>query len=172
MPIQSRLPIVTLLVLGLSAGAASAQTPPSSDARYEMSPVEGGFLRLDKQTGAVAMCARRGEEWTCESVDDRTAATNAPRDAVEAENHELKSRVKALEEALKNIEESPGVGNGPPVPKSQLPTEEEVDQAFDYVERIFKKFRDRIRRLDEPLPSPPAPPPAPDEESTTPPKQL
>ncbi len=167
--VRTRLSIAALLALGLAAGVASAQSPPQSDARYEMSPVEGGFLRLDKQTGAVAMCARRGEEWACEPVDDRTAGTSAQRDAVETENKELKSRVKALEEALENIEKGPEAGDGPPVPKAQLPTEEEVDQAFDYVERIFKKFRERIRKLDEPLPPEP---PAPDKGNAAPPKQL
>ena len=35
----------------------------------------------------------------------------------------------------------------PPPEKLQLPTEEEVDSALDYVERMFKKFRDRLRNL-------------------------
>ena len=28
----------------------------------------------------------------------------------------------------------------------QLPTEEEVDKALDYAERMFKKFRDRLQK--------------------------
>ena len=38
---------------------------------------------------------------------------------------------------------------GPPAEKFQLPTEEEVDSALDYVERMFKKFRDRLRNLEQ-----------------------
>ena len=46
--------------------------------------------------------------------------------------------------------------------KAELPTEQEIDQALDYLERVYKKVRDRVKDLDKPLPPPPAdaaPPP-------------
>ena len=51
--------VAILIALALS-GAAAAETPADPNGRFTMSPVDGGFLRLDKQTGAVAMCARTG----------------------------------------------------------------------------------------------------------------
>ena len=30
----------------------------------------------------------------------------------------------------------------------KLPTEQEVDQALDYFERMLKKFQDRLKRLE------------------------
>ena len=62
-----------LAVLALT-GSAAAETPDVSNGRYTMSPVDGGFLRLDKQTGAVAMCARSSGDWACNPVQDHTAA--------------------------------------------------------------------------------------------------
>jgi hypothetical protein len=139
------------------AGAALADTPDQSNDRYTMSPVDGGFLRLDKQTGAVSMCAKAGADWACKAVDDHAAAA-APGEIsrLEDENKALKERVKALEESLETGKNLAPPVTGPPGGKIQLPTDEEVDQALDYVERIYKKFRDRIKDLDKPqTPTPP-----------------
>lgn len=163
----------TAILLAVSpAGAAD----DSSD-RFSMSPVEGGFLKLDKKTGEVSNCARKGTAWSCEPVEDRTTAAAPRGDAaqsdLEIENKELKARVKELEDALDNIASPPAAAGGePPTPKAQLPTEEEVDQALDYVERMFKKFRDRVRRLDEPLPPGPGDPGSSGSEPNGPARQL
>jgi hypothetical protein len=122
-----------------------------------MSPVDGGFLRLDKQTGAVAMCARDGNTWACTPVEDHTTAAKSDEiSKLEHENKELKERVKALEETLETIKLPP---EDPSRGKVQLPTDEEVDQALDYLERVYKKIRDRMKDLDKPLsPADKAPP--------------
>jgi hypothetical protein len=151
--------VAILIALALT-GAAAAETPADPNGRYTMSPVDGGFLRLDKQTGAVAMCAHSGGDWACNPVRDSAAA--APSDEaskLEDENKALKARIKALEESLESSKTPPPSGSvppteGPPGGKVQLPTEEEVDQALDYLEHVYKKFRDRIRDLDKPGPPP------------------
>ena len=138
------------------ASAAAADTADNSAGRFTMSPVDGGFLRLDKQTGAVAMCARTGTTWGCTPVEDHTPAAAATElSKLEQENKDLKDRVKALEETL---ETKPSL-NGPPGGKVQLPTDQEVDQALGYLERVYKKVRDRMKDLDKPLPPEDAAPP-------------
>jgi hypothetical protein len=138
------------------ASAAAADTADNSVGRFTMSPVDGGFLRLDKQTGAVAMCARTGTAWGCTPVEDHTpAAAEMELSKLEQENKDLKDRIKALEETL---ETKPPL-NGPPGGKVQLPTDQEVDQALDYLERVYKKVRDRMKDLDKPLPPEDAAPP-------------
>jgi hypothetical protein len=138
------------------ASAAAADTADNSVGRFTMSPVDGGFLRLDKQTGAVAMCARTGTTWGCTPVEDHTPAAAAMElSKLEQENKDLKDRIKALEETL---ETKPPL-NGPPGGKVQLPTDQEVDQALDYLERVYKKVRDRMKDLDKPLPPEDAAPP-------------
>jgi hypothetical protein len=141
--------------------AATAETPGESGGRYTMSPVDGGFLRLDKQTGAVAMCARSGSEWACKAVEDQTTTASPDElSRLESENKELKDRVKALEESLET-EKPPPLAEGPPGGKMQLPTDQEVDQALDYLERVYKKLRDHVKDLDKPQSPPvdPTPPP-------------
>jgi hypothetical protein len=155
-----------LLILPALAAFAIAETPADSSGRFTMSPVDGGFLRLDKQTGAVTMCARTGNDWACKPVDDQTkAASSDELSRLEAENKELKDRVKTLEESLETGKPSPPppgggpLAEGPPGGKAQLPTDEEVDQALDYLSRVYKKVREHIKDLDKPLPPDEASPP-------------
>lgn len=159
MAMRTSCAVLLLAALAL-AGDAVAETPEESSGRFTMSPVDGGFLRLDKQTGAVSMCAHSGGDWACKPVEDHAVA--APSNEVarlEDENKALKDRVKALEESLETGKPAPpagAIGERPPGGKVDLPTEQEVDQALDYMERVYKKIRDRIKNLDQPLP--PAPP--------------
>jgi hypothetical protein len=117
--------------------------------RYTMTPVEGGLMRLDTETGSVSLCTREAEAWSCEPVADKSASSD-DKARLEAENKDLKDRLKALE--------GTGTVTGPPGGVTKLPTEKEVDDALDYVERMYKKFRDRIQKLDPPSSTPPAKP--------------
>ena len=143
--------------LAFWAAAAAAQAPDDGRGRFSMSPVEGGFLRLDKETGAVAMCSRKGGEWACDPVIDRSHASGDLA-KIEAENQALRDRIKRLEDgSATGPDLKRDTPADPPSGKMQLPTEEEVDKALDYVERIFKKFRDRMQKLEPPANSPAKP---------------
>jgi hypothetical protein len=159
MKARTRYGTALIVALALTGGAA-AETAEDSNERFTMSPADGGFLRLDKKTGAVAMCAHAGKTWTCTPVQDQTALTaSGELSRLEQENKELKDRVKALEEALETTKPAPPEG------KIDLPTDQQVDQALDYFERVYKKIRDRMKDLDKPLPptenAPPQDDPAP-----------
>jgi hypothetical protein len=161
----ARVATLGMLILPVLATFAVAETPADSNGRFTMSPVDGGFLRLDKQTGAVAMCARTGSDWACKPVEDQTKATSSDElTRLQAENKDLKDRVKELEESLETQKPAPGGGplaEGPPGGKAQLPTDEEVDQALDYLSRVYKKVRDHIKDLDKPITPDEATPPPP-----------
>ena len=143
---------IGLSCTALLALGALADTPDDGKGRFTMSPVEGGFLRLDKESGGVSLCARKADRWACEPVEDRSKTVDEKVTRLETENQSLKDRVKSLEDSL-------ATGKPPvaqPDVKIQIPSEEEIDKAMDYVERIFKKFRDRLGRLDKPSPPPKA----------------
>lgn len=137
-------PALLALAMTLPAAAQVREAP----GRYTMQPVDGGFLRLDTQTGAVAMC-RPGAGGTvnCQpSEGDQGLPGEFAR--LRAENIELKAEVKRLEGiAGLSGRTGPQINSQPPE-KLQLPTEQDVDQALDYVERMYKKFRDRLRNLE------------------------
>jgi len=138
------LPLAASAFVSLTHFACAGEEPRSAD-RFAMSPVEGGMLKLDKETGVVAFCARRGEAWSCEPVDDKAQPASERVARLEAENKDLKARIADLEERLKD-------SSSAPPPAAKLPSEEEVDKALDYAERLFKKFRDRIQKLEPPKP--------------------
>jgi hypothetical protein len=108
-----------------------------------MTPAEGGaFLRLDTQTGAMSVCQRKDGRWACEAVPDE-------RRALETEIDRLKSEVKRLEELLALPD--PGTPDGKRAqrsgPKLSLPSEEDIDRAMDYAQRMMRKFKERMREF-------------------------
>lgn len=145
-----------LLVLAASAGLAAAEAPSDGKGRFSMSPVDGGFLRLDTQTGEVSLCTQKDDAWACEPVKD----TGNALETLKEENQALKEHIKSLEEGMASNEGgngSAGAGNSYPTEPpagsvTRLPTEAEIDQAFNYVERMYKKLRDRIERFNKDQP--------------------
>ena len=148
---------MTRLIAGLTlscmtlvaAAAALAGTPDDGKGRFAMSPVEGGYLRLDKETGAVSHCALKSQHWLCEPVEDHTRSADSRLNQLETENRALKDRVKALQESLETGKSADADPAPLPPAKMQLPSEEDVDKALDYAERLFRKFRDRIQRIEK-----------------------
>ena len=135
----------------LSTPAVAAEEKPG---RYTMTPAENGaVVRLDTETGAMALCAKKGGEWACDPMPESKAAEHREIERLEAEN-------KALKEERRKLEETAGLGdpNKPPAnddrpisappKKFDLPSEEDVDKAFDYLEKMVKKFKDKMKKLE------------------------
>jgi len=133
--------VFSAIALALLIGAA-----PDADqagGRYRMTPAAGGaFLRLDTQTGAMSVCQRKDGRWACEAVPDE-------RRALETEIDRLKSEVRRLEELLALPD--PGTPDGKRAqrsgPKLSLPSEEDIDRAMDYAQRMMRKFKERMREF-------------------------
>ncbi len=152
------------------APAAIAFVSPSASAqdgsgRFTMAPVEdGGFVRLDKETGAMSMCRPEGDAWACVPMgDDQSMADEVER--LRQENAELRDEIQRLEDTFVGRGDAPPDGGpgkrdrsagGPPgglppggmppggLPDFKLPSEEEVDRAVDYLEGMIRKFRERF----------------------------
>lgn len=119
--------------------------------RFMMSPIDGGFVRLDTETGAMALCKRAGDSWDCTAMADSSKSLQQEADRLAAENKELKAEVRRLEEVLGldgEKKDAPGKRAERPGGDFRLPSEQDVDKAIDYVERMFKKFRDKLKELD------------------------
>lgn len=145
--IRDRMPTLSsaavLAVLTLVPVAYAADAP----GRYAMQPTEGGFYRLDTQTGAVSICRQKpGAGLVCEPAQDEQG--------LQKDVERLRAENKTLKEDVKRLEEIAGFGAKPPAGKSgpasdfKLPSEEDVDKALSYVERMIKKFRDKFRDLE------------------------
>lgn len=127
---------------GVSQGTAQGtpQAAPSAETsapRFAFAPVEGGALKLDRETGRVSLCAKRPAGFTCEAVPDS-------RDAYEAEIARLKAEVDTLRRAAE-------VQPGTPAPlRSAVPSAADLDQAFAYAERFYRRLKGLIEELRAP----------------------
>ena len=147
----SGLAIVTL------SGAATLLTaqsplPAGSPGRFTMHPADGGVLRLDTQTGVISMCRQSAGSWACAMMPDDRAAVTDEIERLKADNSELRGAIKRLEE-MAGVPTAPNDRSGDTTkPQSgiQLPTEEELDKALSYVQRMLKKFKDKIKELEGP----------------------
>ena len=167
------------LRIAVLACAAALQTGPSHAAdppkgRYTMLPTEGGFVRLDTETGVTSICARRGDDWACEAMPDGQQALRDQIAKLEAENKRLQDEMRLMEETI-GIAPRPGEPGaagpmspdaGPPAPKPTIPTEKDVDRMFDYIEGMVRKFKERIERMEKDPGGPDAP--GPDGQGTDP----
>jgi hypothetical protein len=61
--------------------------------RYVLEKVEDGFLRLDRDSGAIAHCALNTGEWICSAVKDETATLAAENLRLREENELLKKQL-------------------------------------------------------------------------------
>ena len=114
------------------------QTPvieaPASGNRYTMTPTDGGFLRLDSQTGTVSLCTRQDAAVQCRLAADERAALEGEIDRLRRENALLKSGTARILPAL---------------PKLDLPSEADMDKALGFMEGFMRRMM-RVFREDAP----------------------
>ena len=146
---------VCAAALTMATGQASAAQ--EAEGRYSMSPAEGGFVRLDRQTGAMTFCtkpdASKPEGWSCTPMGDAQQLSNSELERLQSENKSLKADKQHLEEMLGMADPSkPGATSpdtGSAAPPMKIPSEQDVDKAFDYFEGMLKKFRERMKKLQD-----------------------
>ena len=123
-------PAALALVLTIPAAAA--------EGRYVLKDVEGGFIRLDTETGAVSHCGLRNETWRCEPVADAQAALQDEINRLAQENAELAQQLAELDD-----------GEPRRAPALELPSDEDLDRVFGIFERFMQRFIDFARSLNE-----------------------
>lgn len=146
-----KLPLLSALAAALSCAPAMAE----ESGRYTMTPSPDGFVRLDTETGAVSMCSKKDGEWACRALPDDQRQLQDRVAKLEDENRTLRDENRRLEDVMGlNGPQAKGprdeVAPGVPAPERiPVPTEKDVDRAFDYVEGMLRKFRERLKRLDD-----------------------
>lgn len=145
----SALALAILAGLVAHAGtSAHAQPAPAAEAlqqpRFAFSPVEGGALKLDTQSGQVSLCTKGSTGFACIAVPDT-------RDAYEAEIARLQNEITALKQASG----APATPQTAPQTAPQAappagPQPSDVDRALDYASSLYRKFRQLIDELRAP----------------------
>lgn len=140
------LALVGVALMAVPGPKAEETKAEETSGRYSMTTTPNGVVRLDRETGAMAVCTGTAGQWSCQDMNDSQRTLTAEIDRLRAEN-------KSLKEQLDHVDQNLGLNdNGsdtPPKPKFTLPTEQDVDRAFDYLEAMAKKIHERLDRLQE-----------------------
>jgi hypothetical protein len=139
--------VALVVAAGLVGGLLVAAHAEDRPGRFTMTPVEGGFMRLDTETGATSLCKSRDS--ACTVLPDSETTLRGEIDRLKDENAKLKAENKGLQDMVAMGAGKPGEDGKPGDGKLNLPSEHDVDKAFDYVESLVKKFRERMKRLDK-----------------------
>lgn len=120
------MPMPTTLLLMIAAGFAAPALAEDTDvARFALEKTDGGFVRLDRKTGALTLCQEKDGTLTCRMAADERAA-------YEEDLARLEKRVEALEKSI---------ATGRPVAKGEpLPSDEEVERSIGIMERFMRSF--------------------------------
>lgn len=117
--------------------------------RYSMSPAEGGgIVRLDTETGQMSLCQRRDGEWACRDMAEPSGGLSAEIERLRAENLRLKAEIRQMEEIMLGDKKDEGTRRQGRGLEFKLPSEQDVDSAMDYVSRMLRKFREKMKELE------------------------
>lgn len=114
--------VLTFAFLALGTPFATAQEAATD--RFTLEKAESGFVRLDRQTGAVTLCTEAAGTLTCRMAADERAA-------YDEDLARLEKRVEALE---KQIVGSTVARSG------ELPSDAEIDRSIGIMERFMRAF--------------------------------
>jgi len=103
--------------------APSAPAPSVQDGRFSMTPTPGGFLRLDKETGAVSFCTVDAGLSVCRVSADERAALENEIARLRRDNAELKTARGP----------APGASSG-------LPKDDDMERALSFTERFMRRI--------------------------------
>lgn len=121
--------MLSLAVLSLPITAAVAQE--ANPDRYSLERSEGGFVRLDRQTGAVTLCTEADGALTCRMAADERAA-------YDADLARLEKRVEALESQI---------AGAMPGKSGDMPSDAEIDRSIGIMERFMRAFFNLVQEF-------------------------
>ncbi len=129
---------VMALSAPVAAHAGFFEARADEPGRYTMQPIEGGFLRLDTETGAVSVCKGENGDWACRPAADE-------RSDLEEDNARLRAENEVLRAQIEDMGATP-----------EVPTDEDIDAAMDTFEKVAERFgnimkimRREMEELDE-----------------------
>lgn len=141
----------TFAVAGLAVSAQEAEAP---SVRFTLSASDdGGYLRLDTETGAVSHCAQANGRWRCEPAGEAPVSDSAAMARIEARLAELQAAlggIAGLDGRIAALERS-----GPRQAAEMRALLTEVENLADEVARLS----DEVEAVRADLPEPEAAPP-------------
>lgn len=140
--------VVTALLFAVPAFADDA-TPDNPGLRFTFGKVADGYVRLDRQTGEVALCNQRAVGWACQAAPEDRAVLENEIVRLRSENAALKQDLLAAGRPLPSgvMPEPPAAGGNEVI--LRLPSDAEVDRAMAYAGRLWNQFIDALARAEK-----------------------
>lgn len=137
-----------LVFLTLPAFAEDAEM---GGGRYQITPSEEGFTRLDTETGSLSHCGKRDGVWYCEPLAGPDSALERRLDGLAGEVARLAANLDALAarvDALAGHVDGlaaglPGAGAGPAGGEEAR----RADEALNFAEKVMRRFFDLVREM-------------------------
>jgi hypothetical protein len=132
-----------------TASFADDATPDTNGGRYTLNKVTDGFVRLDTQTGEVALCSQRTVGWACQVAPEDRAAFESEIARLRGENAALKQALLSRGLPLPSgaTPERPGTHDNDIT--IRLPDDADIDRAVAYVGRLWNRFVDVVNRAQK-----------------------
>jgi hypothetical protein len=140
--------VITALSLIVPALADDA-TPDNGEGRYTFNKMADGFVRLDTQTGQVALCSKRTVGWACAAAPEDRAVFENEIARLRNENAALKKDLLArgLPLPAGTMPEPPIVRNGDPT--LRLPGNADIDRVVSLMGRVWHRLVEAIARAQK-----------------------
>ncbi|HUI12295.1 MAG TPA: hypothetical protein VL048_02375 [Xanthobacteraceae bacterium] len=138
------------------AAIADATAPDSAGGRYmfekQNGSPDGGYLRLDTQTGEVALCSPRNVGWACQAAPEDRAVLEDEIARLRAENAALKKEIISRGLPL------PAGANPEPATASSaprnsvtlpLPSNADIDRVVAYAGQLWHRLIDAVQHAQK-----------------------
>ena len=136
-------------------GMSDTETDPE---RFAVTPIEGGILRVDRQTGAVSRCQETRGIFTCRLVPDDRATLEAEISRLMAENERLRLSAELREGAAPAAPqgETPQAatpeaatpdGEAETAERAPVIDPEDLDRAMQAAREVMRRFFDMVEDL-------------------------
>ena len=143
------------LVFMLAASAAQVSeivTEPLNTDRYHVAEIEGGLLRIDRQTVEISECGETENGWICRLAADDRLAYEAEINRLDAEltraREEVASLSSQLEERVSPLApDTSEAGELSARERMDLPSDDEVDAFMDSAEHMMRRFFDMVEDI-------------------------
>jgi hypothetical protein len=133
--------VIAATILSAAARAEDATTPETADARYSFHKVADGFLRLDKQTGEVAMCGPQAVGWACVAAPEDRAVLENEIERLRKDNAALKEDLLAHNLPLPSgVALEPAADHSGKDLKLRLPNSADLDHVMTLVSHVWHRL--------------------------------
>jgi hypothetical protein len=140
---------IGIVVAAVAAPACADTTGDTAPPRYTFSKVAGGFLRLDTQTGEVALCSPQTVGWACLAAPEDRAVLENEIARLGAENGALKNELVS-----RGLPLPPGIMPEPSNDRGKdliwrLPGHGDVDRVVAFVGRVWHRLVEAIAQAQD-----------------------